>query len=165
MALSKTQAIALEAGKNRSSQEAIVKRIDDSIQKETIVHVIPGGKTMNVTLSEKSLPTAIEQWLRRVGSWRAATINLAKENTALRTSETLVLRFNAQSMKTEWEREGKSWLAKKIAEFLPRKYVVAVKVTKEGIFVVTDSDSKFGPSSDSWEPWIEFDPIHEARIQ
>ena len=58
----------------------------------------------------------------------------------------------------QWEIQGKRWLADRISEVLAMDHVVAVKVTKEGITAMLDSEQSFSSESEDWLPQIIFTP-------
>lgn len=139
---------------------------------------IPGGSTMLETLDGKGLETACYNWLRGTKDFDGFVLSLAKDPDLFKTQRTKVEDF-PRATKPIWvtHPDGKRFLARKISEILVSKKVLAIEVTKDGIFTIEDREGVFGPyrkatvtdveaglaeepgqkvSSENWKPYIEF---------
>tara|TARA_Y100001973_G_C5156414_1_gene310996 strand:+ start:552 stop:1043 length:492 start_codon:yes stop_codon:yes gene_type:complete len=158
MGLSKEEAMK-QLNNATSNQQALVKKLRGTAKAKPVKHIIPAGKTMAEDISEKNLPTAIFNWLRHCRHFTEAEISLCKDVTNHKTKENRIVDFDTKTKNTEWELRGKRWLAERIADVLTGDNILAVKITKEGLTVVVDAEEKFSPSSEDWEPYIQFTPF------
>ena len=160
MPTSKAEAIAQLSGPNSlSNQQALVKKILGSQSKKTLKRTIPGGATLVQDLSDKQLAPAIYTWLRHCRHFTSAVLSFAKDPSILKTSEEKVIDFDPRGKNTEWETRGKKWLSERIADIIMRDNVVAVKIEKDGLYLLTDKSGTFSPGCDEWEPYVQFSPF------
>jgi len=160
MPTSKAEAIEqLNGPSSVSNQQALVKKILGSETNKTVKRVIPGGKTLVDDVSEKDLPSAIFNWLRHCRHFNSAFISFAKDPFSLKTSQSKIVDFDSRARLAEWETRGKRWLAERISEIIMRDNVVAVKIEKDGLYLMTDTEGTFSPESEEWEPYVQFSPF------
>ena len=160
MPTSKAEAIEQLNGPNSvSNQQALVKKIVGSTSKETIKRLIPAGKTLVEDLSDKDLAPAIYTWLRHCRHFTSAVVSFARDPSALKTSESKIVDFDSRGKLCEWETRGKKWLSERIADIIMRDNVVAVKIEKDGLYLITDKEGTFSPQCEEWEPYVQFSPF------
>tara|TARA_B100000427_G_scaffold250125_1_gene213353 strand:- start:804 stop:1301 length:498 start_codon:yes stop_codon:yes gene_type:complete len=160
MPTSKAEAIEQLNGPNSvSHQQALVKKILGSESKKTVKRVIPGGKTLVEDLSDKDLAPAVYTWLRHCRHFTSAVLSFARDPSSLNISETKVIDFDSRGKLAEWETRGKKWLSERIADIIMRENVVAVRIEKDGLYLITDKDGTFSPETEEWEPYIQFSPF------
>ena len=158
MGLSKAEAIR-QLGGNVSNQEALVKKIKGTQAIEPVRRVIPAGKTMHQTLDKSKLPNAVFTWLRHCRHFTEATISLSRDYTTHSHSMKRVVDFDTNTKNVEWEVRGKRWLAERVADVIWMDDILAVEITKEGIYGIFDKKKAFNPQSEDWEPYIELTPF------
>jgi hypothetical protein len=143
---------------NVAHQESLVKKLAGAKINKSIVHVIPGGANLTELVSREHLPEAIFTWLRRCRHFKDVTVSFVKDYSVREYHSTQIIDFNTNTKSSEWEIQGKKWLAERIAEVLAIEHVLAVKITKEGISAIIDKAQSFSSASDDWLPQIIFTP-------
>ena len=160
MPITKAEAIEQLSGPNSlSNQQALVKKIIGSEGKRTVKRLIPGGATLVADISDKELPSAVYTWLRHCTHFTSATISFAKEMSEEDITKEKVIDFDSRARLTEWETRGKRWLAERVADIITRDNVVAVEIQKDGLYLCLDKKGNFTPTSENWEPYIQFSPF------
>jgi hypothetical protein len=165
MAITKTEAIRQldSAGPNVANQQALVKKLSGTTLQKQIRHVIPGGAFLLDQISKEDLPAAIFTWLRRVAFFKDFTFSMCSDLSKVQTRQAQVVDFDTKQKQPEWEIQGKKWLAERMADVLREESIVALTVNKQGITayqVVSDnSENKFGPGHELWEPNLTFTPF------
>ena len=158
MGLSKEEAIK-QLNKNTSNQQALVKKLQGTQTAKPVTYIIPAGATMHEDIAEKNLPGAIFNWLRHCRHFTEATISLCRDTTVFKTRETRVVDFDTKTKNYEWELRGKRWLAERVADVLTGENILAVKIAKEGITVISDAEETFSPKHEEWLPFLRFIPF------
>lgn len=158
MSLTKSQAIEQVNNSSVSNQYSLVKKLSGPQINKQLKHVIPGGQNLTDLISKEQLPTAIFTWFRRCRHFKDVTLAMCSDYQSRKHSESLVVDFNTANRLPEWEIQGKKWLSERVAEVLFMENVLAVKVKKEGISVILDTEATFGVESDDWEPHLLFTP-------
>ena len=160
MATTKANAIDQLKGPNSiSHQEALVKKIQGTQTSTPVKFVIPAGNSLTSDLSESQLSTAVYNWLRRCRHFTEGTVSLCEDINARKTKTNRVVDFDTKNRNSEWEVRGKKWLAERVTDILNTDNVLAVKITKEGLYSVVDTEGTFNPGSDDWQPWVELTPF------
>lgn len=160
MAINKADAIEQLKGPNSiSNQQALVKKIQGTQKIVPVRYPIPGGKTMTQDIPESQLSSAVYNWLRHCRHFMEAKISLINDLNNANTTRTKVIEFNSTTKNAEWEVRGKKWLAERVSDVLKDDHIVAVEITKEGIFAFHDNDKTFSPDSEDWEPYVEMLPF------
>lgn len=158
MAITKEEALK-QMGSN-SNQQALVNKIRGTPIIKPTKRVIPAGKTMMEDLSAEQLKEAVYNWLCYHRHWTKGMISFAKNPTAFKTVEAKAVDF-AVGKVPAWEAEGKRKTARIIADVINNtNNLIAVKIEKDGIYTITESDGKFSPGSEDWEPYVELVPFH-----
>lgn len=158
MSLTKSKAIEQVSNSSVSNQYSLVKKLSGPQINKQLKHMIPGGKNLTEMISKEQLPVAIFTWLRRCRHFKDVTLSLCENVTKRASSTSLVVDFNTSTRLPEWEIQGKKWLAERISEVLFMENVLAVKVERQGITVVLDSEGTFNVQSSDWEPHLLFTP-------
>lgn len=159
MSIDKNTAIKqLGNNSNIANQESLVKKLAGPKINKTITHVIPGGNNLTELVSREHLPDAIFTWLRRCRHFKDVVISFSSDYPRKNAHSSLVVDFDVNTKLPQWEIQGKRWLAERISEVLVMDHIVAVKVTKEGIAAILDSDQSFDSKSSDWQPQIIFTP-------
>lgn len=155
--MAQAREIAKQLGK-ASNQEALVKRMLKQTIKP-IKFVIPGGKNLIEDLDKEGLKSACYTWLRACKAFTQVTISLAADPTKYRTRERKIIDFDVgQYPVWETHKERRKYLADHIGTALFEHEVVAVLAKADGLYIVEDLDKKFSPTSEDWEPHVEFIP-------
>lgn len=155
--------------KDKRNQVAIVNLITGKGKIEKIVHQIPGGATLSETESAETLPIAIKNWLRRTNKYERVEISFIGDydsyedlaDETIKPSKKRLEDFNHKPGLTFfWERKGIQYMSEIIAKaFIEAENPISIIVEKEGLFLITDKNQKFDPSSDKWNPVIIFHKI------
>lgn len=146
-----------------SNQQALVNKIMGTKIIKPSHHVIPAGKTMMTDLSAEQLKEAIYNWFCRHRHWTKAMISFAKNPALFKTEEFKAVEFNTNSKLVAWEADGKRKIARQVADVINgTNNLVAVKIERDGIYVITESEGTFSPESDDWEPYIELVPFKKS---
>lgn len=148
-----------------SDQQSLLKKL---MKKEfkPVRRIIPGGKTLMDQVDQESLPRAIWTWLRHCRDFTQVTISFSGDPDLRTLKEALVMEFDADAPAPIWvtHDEKKSYLANQLADVINRHAPVKVVAKKDGIYVYTASgDDSFDPSSEDWQPYIEFVPDKKAK--
>jgi hypothetical protein len=159
MSIDKNTAIKqLGNNSNIANQESLVKKLAGPRINRTITHIIPGGSNLTELVSREHLPDAIFTWLRRCRHFKDVVISFSSNYPRENAHSNLVIDFDTNTKLPQWEIQGKRWLAERISEVLAMDHIVAVKVTREGIAALLDSNQTFDSDSNDWQPQIIFTP-------
>ena len=160
MATTKANAIDQLKGPNSiSHQEALVKKIQGTQISTPVKFTIPAGHSLTKDLSEAQLSSAVYNWLRRCRHFTEGTISLCEDINARKTKTTKKVDFDTKNRNLEWEVRGKKWLSERVADILNTENVLAVKIAKDGLYSVVDTEETFTPESQDWQPWVELTPF------
>ena len=158
MPVTKSEAIKQVGNSSVSNQHSLVKKMLGPQINKQVRHVIPGGNNLTELISKEQLPTAVFTWLRRCRHFKDVTLSMCEDFNKRSHTKSLVVDFNTATRLPEWEIQGKKWLAERVSEVLFMDNVLAVKVEKQGISVVLDTEASFGVESEDWEPHLLFTP-------
>lgn len=158
MSITKSEAIKQVTNTSVSNQHSLVKKLAGPQINKQLKHLIPGGKNLTEMISKESLPGAIFTWLRRCRHFKDVTLSMCADYNKRSVQQSLVVDFNTANRLPEWEIQGKKWLAERLSDVLFMDNVLAVKVEKQGITVILDTDGTFNVESDDWEPHLLFTP-------
>ena len=158
MAITKEEAVK-QLG-SQSNQQALVARIMGTQTVKPKKYVIPGGKTLTEDLSAEQLKEAVYNWLCHHRHWTKAFISFAKDPQLFKTSESRVVDFDSNTKIPYWELNGKRKVAMAIAQVVnSTNNLVAVRIERDGIYAITESEGRLEPASDDWEPYVELVPF------
>ena len=158
MSLTKSKAIEQVTNSSASDQYSLVKKLSGPQLNKQLKHLIPGGRNLTEMVSKEQLPLAIFTWLRRCRHFKDVTLSLCQDLTKRSSTTSLIVDFNTSNRLPEWEIQGKKWLAERISEVFFMDNVLAVKVQREGISVILDTEGSFDVKSQDWEPHLIFTP-------
>lgn len=159
MSIDKNTAIKqLGTNSNVANQESLVKKLAGPKINRSIKHVIPGGSNLTQLVSREHLPEAVFTWLRRCRHFKDVVVSFSSDFSKRNLHSTQVVDFDTNTKSPQWEIQGKRWLADRVSEVLAMDHIVAVKVTKEGITAMIDSEQTFNSDSQDWLPQIIFTP-------
>lgn len=156
--------------KDKKNQVAIVNLISGKGKIEKIVHQIPGGANLANTEDAETLPIAIKNWLRRTNKYEKIEISFIGDydsyedlaDGVIKPSKKRLEDFNHKpGLPPFWERKGIQYMSEIIAKaFIEAENPISIIVEKEGLFLITDKNLKFDPTSEKWNPVIIF---HKVR--
>lgn len=146
-----------------SDQESLVKALLSKVPNRLVKFVIPAGKHLfqkGYELDIDGLNRHLYTWLRHVTDFEECTLSFARTPSLVKTTTTKVIDFPADMVNPIWAlpSKGKTYLAKIIAEQInaAKSPPVFIHVKRDGLYIATDVDGKFGPGHENWEPYVEF---------
>ena len=161
--MAQTKLDAIKSG-NVSNQQALVNQL---LPKKAPLKkmVIPGGKSMLDQVGKDRMSQAVYTWLRGCRFFNEVTVSLSSDPSQYRIRETKALDFDTNGRDPIWmtHQDRKRYLAKCIADVLNSQKVVYITAKKEGLYVGVDTEDKFSPDGDDWEPYIEFAPVRTSQ--
>jgi hypothetical protein len=159
-----TKEEAIQQVGNDSHQQALVKRIMGTKTAQPVKYIIPAGRTLTEDLTSDMLRQAVYNWLCHSRHWTKAMISFAKNPQLFKTSEDRVIDFDSAARLSYWEQNGKRKTASMIADIINQTdNLVAVKIQKDGIYAITESEGRLTPDSDDWEPYVELLPFRPPQ--
>jgi hypothetical protein len=147
-----------------SNQQGVVQAMTGSPVISPVKRVIPGGKTLTQLKADR-LQRAIGTWLRGCREWTECTLSFCADPSQHKCTTAKAIDL-PQGTRPAWDTMGKLWLAERIYSVIEQhgKHLLAIKITKDGIFSITDSTGKFSSESSDWEPYIEFTPVRRSAF-
>lgn len=162
--MAKTKEDVIRDG-NVSNQQSLVKQLLPSSTK-MVRFDIPGGKNMLDEIDQSSMERTVWNWLKFCRHFDEATLNLSTDVESMETRIVRLVEFDqTRNGQPIWEmhKDQKRYLARIIADVINERKFVAIRVTREALFLVEEDGDTFGPDSETWAPYWEFRPQKISR--
>jgi len=162
--MAKTKEDVIRDG-NVSNQQSLVKQLLPSATK-MVRFDIPGGKNMLDEIDQSSMERTVWNWLKFCRHFDEATLSLSTDVESLETRTVRLVEFDqTRNGQPIWEmhKDQKRYLARIIADVINERKFVAIRVTREALFLVEEDGDTFGPDSEAWAPYWEFRPQKISR--
>ena len=162
--MAKTKEDVIRDG-NVSNQQSLVKALLPSATK-TVRFDIPGGKHMLEEIDQARMERTVWNWLKFCRHFDEATLSLTNDIESLKTRTIRLVEFDqTRNGQPIWEmhKDQKRYLSRLIADVINERKFVAIRATREALFIIEEEGDTFGPDSDSWAPYWEFRPQKLSR--
>jgi hypothetical protein len=148
-----------------TNQQSLVKKLLPSATK-TVRFSIPGGKYMLQEIDQSTMERTVWNWLKFCRHFDEAALYLSSDMDSLETRKVLLVEFDqTRNGQPIWEmhKDQKRYLSRLIADVINERKFVAIRATREALYLIEEEGDTFGPDSDSWAPYWEFRPQKLSR--